>query len=916
MQKYTFCAWLCALVFLVPVSASAATYINASDPSPSGVWDEADSPYIINGDITVSPDDSLNIEPGTVIEAALPGQGSLFLTASSSLNGTADKPITIKDLPYIMIGNGITSIAYVNFLATELEVLNATATIDNVSSSGADTAFLFRKSVVSITNTSISSSTYGIYSYYARPVLMDAYQRALSRLLSFFIPARANAQVSDDPGQNHITVHHSVFQGTQYAVYNGTNNILHAENNWWGSDAGPVGASSNMVYGPVSYDPWQGKSTSVDCCSSVLFVPGLEASRLSIDNRRVLGTSTEQLWEPISNLQVQSLYLDSSGNSIQSNIHPSGLLDNALALQPIYQKFISTMNDLVGKGTLNQWLAYPYDWRLALTKASIGTLGTSSVIQAIESMASSSKTGKVTIIAHSNGGLVTKLIYNQLKDKGEANLVDKIIFVAVPEVGTPQALPSLLHGDGEEIASGLILSASTARGLGVNMSSAYSLLPDQNYFSAVPQAIISFASSTMAGLNFSKYFPAITSYSKMKSFIDDSSHGSLSDSTDIPIQGNSRLFPQAESIHSILDSWKPVSSTQLVAIAGWGLPTDVGVNYFQKIICIASNMLHFGQVCSSELQFSDISTSSGDGTVAIKSALYSSSTKKIFDEGSYDKEKSNTLAHADILEADPVISTITNTIENNQPTTGVPYMYDTIPTRTLGAELTIGIHSPATVDIYDKAGNHTGPIVNPITGSDLDAYENKIPGSFYKEEGDQVYITLPYSLDYSVNVNGTGIGDVEVTTDIQDLDSNKDIASSTFSDIPVTPITHMEFAASTSTSETDSYKIIKIDEDGDGIFDATSTPNSMPNITADMYKKSMGNCVHTLHLKPDDEKNLLNRLDKAWKFAASDKSGRADKAFKNLGKGLIRHLDPKKITDQNRTEMRGTIEGMLDDMGV
>ena len=131
MQKYTFCAWLCALVLLVPisvfvlpVSASASTYINASDPPPSGVWDAVDSPYIINGDVTVSPTDSLTIEPGTVIEAALPGQGSLFLSASSSVNGTADKPITIKDLPYVMIARWrFTSIvSNVNFLATELEV--------------------------------------------------------------------------------------------------------------------------------------------------------------------------------------------------------------------------------------------------------------------------------------------------------------------------------------------------------------------------------------------------------------------------------------------------------------------------------------------------------------------------------------------------------------------------------------------------------------------------------------------------------------------------------------------------------------------------------------------------------------------------------------------------------------------------
>lgn len=914
MKIYYFCACLCALVLLLPVSASAVTYINTSDPSPSGVWDEADSPYIINGDITVSPADSLNIEPGTVIKAASPGQGSLFLTASSSLNGTADKPIVFDNLPFVMIGNGITSIAYVNFLATELEVLNATATIDHVSSSGADTAFLFRKSAVSITNTSISSSTYGIYSYYAMPVLMDAYQRVLSRLLSFFMPARANAQVANDPGQNHITVHDSTFQGTQYAVYNGTNNIVHAENNWWGSDAGPVGASSNMVYGLVSYDPWQGKSVTSTCCSSVLFVPGLEASRLSIDNRRVFGTSTDQLWEPISNLQVQSLYLNSSGNSIQSNIHPSGLLDNALALQPIYQKFISTMNDLVGKGTIVNWQSYPYDWRLALTKASAGTLPTSSVIQAIESMASSSKTGKVTIIAHSNGGLVTKLVYNQLRDKGEASLVDKIIFVAVPEVGTPQAVPSLLHGDGEEIARGFILSASTARGLGVNMPSAYSLLPDQNYFNVVPQAIMNFASSTIAGLNFSKYFPTITSYSKMKSFIDDTSHGSLSDSTNIPVQGNLGLFPQAESVHSILDSWKPATSTQLVAIAGWGLPTDIGVNYFQKVVCALDNLLQ--KKCAYELQHEDINNS-GDGTVILGSASYSSSTRQLFNLGSYDADTKQGLAHADILEADPVETAIKEDIGAASSSLDIPYITSSIPTNyKFPDDLVIDVHSPADLNIYDKYGNHTGPIPNPIPGSDLDAYENKIPGSFYKETGDGVEVILSFSPDYKIDLDGTGMGGVTVDTRIENYSDGTEKDLSSFEGMIVTPLTHMEFTTSTSTDETKSYQIIKIDEDGDGIFDATSTPDLMPDITPTSYQNSVGACIRALHLSSADEKNMLNRLDKVWKFLQNDKSGKAKKALKNLDGKRIHHLNPKKITDRNRTEMRGMIEGMLDDMGV
>jgi len=58
---------------------------------------------------------------------------------------------------------------------------------------------------------------------------------------------------------------------------------------------------------------------------------------------------------------------------------------------------------------------------------------------------------------------------------------------------------------------------------------------------------------------------------------------------------------------------------------------------------------------------------------------------------------------------------------------------------------------------------------------------------------------------------------------------------------------------------------------------------------------------------------MLDRLLKAWKFAQSDKSGKAQKAL--YGK-QIHHLNPRKITDQNRTEMRGMIEGMFDDMGV
>ena len=110
------------------------------------------------------------------------------------------------------------------------------------------------------------------------------------------------------------------------------------------------------------------------------------------------------------------------------------------------------------------------------------------VIQELKRLAKSSKTGKVTIVAHSNGGLVAKALMQKLGDAETAKLIDKVIFVAVPQVGTPQAIGALLHGYEQGLPKDWIsvfLSESTARTLAQNMSSAYNLLPSANYFASI-----------------------------------------------------------------------------------------------------------------------------------------------------------------------------------------------------------------------------------------------------------------------------------------------------------------------------------------------------------------------------------------------------------------------------------------------
>lgn len=88
--------------------------------------------------------------------------------------------------------------------------------------------------------------------------------------------------------------------------------------------------------------------------SSVLFLPGLEASRLYVQDT----LSENKLWEPNWYTDVQKLYLNESGESIESGIYTRDVIDEAPGLGDgiigfnIYKKFIESMNTLVTEGTI------------------------------------------------------------------------------------------------------------------------------------------------------------------------------------------------------------------------------------------------------------------------------------------------------------------------------------------------------------------------------------------------------------------------------------------------------------------------------------------------------------------------------------------------------------------------------------
>ncbi|MBC7766876.1 hypothetical protein H7Y21_02705 [Arenimonas sp.] len=253
---------------------------------------------------------------------------------------------------------------------------------------------------------------------------------------------------------------------------------------------------NNIIAGPFSIKKFS-KQKNIKklepCCSNVLFLPGVMGSRLYMNS-----LTENQLWEPNKNTDVKKLYLDEFGKSI-NNIFTKDIIakTNILGGLPyvdkdIYKDFAVYLDIQKKKNTIIDYNAIPYDWRMSadyILNEGIKLKDKNiDLVQTIKDLEKTSKTGKVTIIAHSNGGLVAKQLLLELQRLGLENVVDKLIFIAVPEYGTAQAITALMFGHNQSLAGGLIMRSSIARELGKNMPTAYTLLPSEKYYTYNPNS--------------------------------------------------------------------------------------------------------------------------------------------------------------------------------------------------------------------------------------------------------------------------------------------------------------------------------------------------------------------------------------------------------------------------------------------
>jgi hypothetical protein len=859
---------ICLLFIVIPYHAHAETNLRAPNYTADVTWTKEGSPYILDGDMLMNPGANLTIEKGVRVVGATPTDLKFFpfITAwgNVKIEGTPDEPVVFDHIYKILMRGKENEIKNAVFDGTGLSITKnvnddmATTTVEGSTFMHATSSIQIQGGRLYVKNSTFANNMIGIYSD----------ERAL---------------------WDRVVIDNSYFENnTTFNLQNGISKTMEASNNWWGSSEGP----GNTVVGPATLSPWKtaddriAAPTKPPCCSNVLFLPGLEASRLYRDEGGILGTSTNRLWEPNRNDDVKKLYLNPDGTSVDQTIYTDGVLDSAFGIKDIYKNFVAMMNGVVADGTIRAWMPFGYDWRMAVEDVVQGqtryATTTRKLLDEVEKLAASSKTSKVTIIAHSNGGLVAKFLCKELEKAGKSSLIDKVILVAAPLLGTPQAIAGLLHGFDQGILNGFVLNTSIARTLGLHMQSAYGLLPSLEFFNHLSLPLI----TEIGG--------AVDSYLGLQTFLSGADGRVEPQENDIktPAVLSTGLLKKAEALHGAIDTWNFPAVTQVLSIAGWGIPTTRSIDYSSSSPKVIKGI-------------------EGDGTVLTLSALNYYGPTLYFNLGLYNHDLKKDASHADILETDilknilseniATTSLVTRSSEyltSDKPTNSYPWM----------KWLSVSVHSPVDMDIYDDKGGHMGlvPIPNAPADSDVQMLENTL-GGHYEYLGDEKYMLLPADGVYTVKLKGTGVGNF--TFQVQKFvgETMTETQNIVFADLPVTPL----LEASTTLSFQSATSTLHMDVDGNGTTDIEASPN--PTLDPLIHLDAMRTIVLSFGLGSTTEKQFLKKIDKIRTLLTKDKT---DKAIQKLHKitATLEATSGKhhKLTDKEKADLTALFQSVLD----
>jgi pimeloyl-ACP methyl ester carboxylesterase len=816
-----FCAVLAFGLLGIAPRVHAETVVGG-DIVADAVWTKDRSPYVVSAPITIATGTTLSIEAGVTVR--LTGKfTNLRVLGMLSARGSVDENVIFNsfgpDIPSINAFGGSMYMRYVQV-------------------SGIRTLYAGDQGHIVLDRVTLVGTGVGIYGS-SFEAMNSSFLNAASTAINVFV---------DNGASSTALIRNSTISGAKsYGLYVGPGAQVDARHNFWGDASGPNNfqynklGKGNKVYGTFDLEPWL-NADPFACCSSVLFIPGLEASRLYAEDE-------SRLWEPGSDRDVELLRLTASGASAnQVRAKVDDIIDEAylpIVGPNIYKSFISDMNALVATGTIRGWVPAAYDWRLSLDqlleKGSVSPVAASSspssmrsisyldststpyIIQEFDRLARESKTGRVSIVAHSNGGLLAKALALRLEGRGDGDLIDKMVFVAVPQTGTPHAIGALLHGFKEGVP--LLASAPAMRRLGQNMPGAYNLLPSAHYLAFDSRPLITFSATTSSSSLrdlFGAYGSAVNSFPALLDFLRGFEGRKAPAYADLslPEKLSDGLLSDSSIAHEALDTWMPSLSSELFQIAGKGIDTVSGLEYYEGRKDKKPILLYRPRL-----------TSDGDGTVISQSAWAIPDglnvSKYWVDLRAANRGLSRNRAHADILEVKDLRDFITEILSEQPHAVRHRTQVSSaavIPPKDSSKKIRVFVHSPdASVGATDTQGNHTG--ISPSTG----LAETAIPDSEYREFGDVTYVSVP---DGRVTVSPPPIVTDEprtVTIDIEEAVGDEVATSSTYGDISMgtSSVIVIDIVATTTDSGTTStVPMVGIDDEGDGVIDREVLPDS------------------------------------------------------------------------------------------
>jgi pimeloyl-ACP methyl ester carboxylesterase len=574
------------------------------------------------------------------------------------------------------------------------------------------------------------------------------------------------------------------------------------------------------------------------CYASVMFLPGLEASRLY---RPDYNGGTETLWEPNSAHDVEDLFLDETGESVRTDVYTKDVVDEVYStalLGNIYKSFLDALQSWKTEDRLiKDFSAVPYDWRLTMSELlSYGNnidgriyyagenCATTSpyIISELRRLAQESGNGKVAIVAHSNGGLLAKALLKKLQDDNDPLLekIESVFLVAVPQTGTPHAIGALLHGYDQGLPKdwfASIVSRGLARDFGKNMAGAYPLLPSSSFWNgeggAVGLAPIRFDEGGFTEIDNAKSFYGgiINTKDELWSFLrgEEGRSQPAQDVISSPSLLNPTLLSYADTLHDEIDTWVPPAYIAVHQIAGWGEDTLASIVYRKKNTCVRfvnNTCAEYGVSWTYKPEF----VVDGDGTVVVPSALamstsYSNVKRWWVDLKRYDTITNLEREHKDILEIPGLIGFIKNKISTS--TESESFVTSSQPPSDSQDRLYFYLHSPLDLSAVDSLGN----VLSSTTSA--------IPGARYKRLGEVQYISIPQEAFPTIHLNGFALGffDLEV-----EEKTGENVSTTTFVSIPtqMNTVASMVFGDGTIVGASP----LSIDYEDDGVIDEVLEP--------------------------------------------------------------------------------------------